>query len=98
MIFTEREAATKRCTPMQVIHLIPDRDRLDAGLLTGSLEVHCIGSRCAQWRWFDEATPAGNTYLIPGAPVQHKGKANPRPENITHTPARGYCGLAGKIE
>jgi hypothetical protein len=58
MIFTEREAATKRCTPMQVVWLMPDRDTRQAGVASGEIELGCIGSRCAQWRWYDvDAAP-----------------------------------------
>ena len=55
MIFTEKEAAAKRCTPMQVIWLMPDREERLGLQLSGELNTNCIGSLCAQWRWYDAA-------------------------------------------
>lgn len=94
MIFTEREAAAKRCTPMQVIWLMPDRDTRQAMTASGEIELSCIGSRCAQWRWFDVPSDDGMTFFMRDTVYIGKGQAM-KGAFLVAAPARGFCGLAG---
>lgn len=103
MLFTEKEAERKRCTVAIPIMLL-DRERRDA-LAAGGMEVGttCIGSKCAQWCWYDYANKEGKTYFPKGeAPERanfHKGKAFPSPDQEKNPSeervARGYCGFTG---
>ncbi len=96
MICTEKEANAKRCTPSLVLMLL-DRERYDALVAVGAVTTHCIGRLCAQWRFYDVADDEGLTYFPANAPYQGRGHA----KNGAYTraaPARGYCGLAGKME
>ena len=51
MILTEKEAATRRCTPFAVAYLMtPLVDRNVASAAGLPVSMNCIGSRCMQWR------------------------------------------------
>lgn len=96
MIYTEKEGEVKRCTPSLVLLLL-DKERYEALMLTGGISTWCIGRHCAQWRFYDVANDEGLTYFPVNAPYQGRGHA----KNGAYTraaPARGYCGLAGKME
>ncbi len=97
MIFTEREAAAKRCTPMQIIWLMPDREERQTMEAKGILETNCIGSRCAQWRWHDKPDDEGNSYF-PKSAYTGQGLAKENGAYMRRAPARGFCGMAGRVE
>lgn len=105
MIFTEKEAAAKRCTPMQIIWLMPDADERRGMEAAGGLEVNCIGSRCAQWRWYDSPDSEGNSAFPrqrnepgEGAYACKGSRATKRGIAWRDAPARGFCGMAGRVE
>ncbi|MGH6795916.1 MAG: hypothetical protein ACREDH_12165 [Methylocella sp.] len=97
MIFTEKEAALKRCTPFAVVRLLP-REVFLGGVASGELELNCIGSRCAQWRQYDAPDIDGNSFFTKGAPYIGRGLSSGAGIYTQRAPARGYCGLAGRVE
>jgi hypothetical protein len=97
MIHTENDARARRCTPSLVLMLL-DRERYEALLLTNALTQRCIGSECMQWRWYDQANEQGLTYYAANA-LPYTSKGNGRKGIYTSAVfARGYCGLAGRVE
>lgn len=104
VIMTEKEADQKRCTPSLIVQLM-DLERLNALQAAGhpSGSTSCIGSRCAQWCWYDYANKEGVTFFPKNEALEranyHKGKSSPGKEVETEPrPARGYCGLTGSKE
>lgn len=97
MIGTEKEFSLKRCTISLVVLAVPDREDR-AGMLAAG-ETKCIGSRCAQWHWYDYADAEGNTNFAAGASRFTRGKAAPASDiHSEKVPARGYCGMTGSRE
>lgn len=94
MIMSEEDAAKKRCTPAIPVLLLDPEVR--NGLGAGGLQVglNCIGSKCAQWSWFDYVDAKGQTYRGNGDSFT-KGRASRTPGDVKQGPGRGYCGLTG---
>jgi hypothetical protein len=97
MIFTEREAAAKRCTPISIVRLM-ERDAMIGLQAMGELSFNCIGSQCAQWRWHDSPNYEGQSFFIPQNIYAGKGQGRANGAYTHPAPARGYCGMAGRIE
>jgi hypothetical protein len=101
MIGTEKEFAEKRCTLAMVMFVVPsdERNKLAAGGgdTWRDTATKCIGSRCAQWCWYDYANAQGKSYFINEAASRdfHKGRREPSSTGGVRLelPARGYCGL-----
>ena len=94
MIGTEKEFSLKRCTISLVVLAVPDREDR-AGMLAAG-ETKCIGSRCAQWHWFDYADAEGMTHIPAGSNRFMRGKETSA--TAEKVPARGYCGMTGSRE
>lgn len=103
MLLTEAEAAKKRCTPALVILLMPKVERNGMAAAGAEVGSSCIGSRCAQWCWYDYANEAGKTFFQKGEDMEranfHRGRRSPSKQvESEERPARGYCGLTGSRE
>jgi hypothetical protein len=103
VIGTEAEFSKKRCT-MALGVLIAraiNYESYSAAVVSENIGVglNCIGSKCAQWCWYDYATATGETHLSLHHNDFNKGRREYTP-GVTGdaVPARGYCGLTGSRE
>lgn len=55
--------------------------------------AHCIGSKCAHWRWGKYTGPTKFQLIEPDEPGKEASSVP-----VANPDARGYCGLAGKPE
>lgn len=98
MILTDKEAATKRCTPGLIL-LLMEPERRD-GLTAAGAEVgtNCIGSKCMQWLYWDYVGADGKSYIMPGAAPQSKGRSTPSHSGAKEIAPRGFCSLCKHSE
>jgi hypothetical protein len=104
VIGTEAEFSKKRCTlalPLLIARAI-NFESMNAAMAREnvSLALNCIGSKCAQWCWYDYANDVGETHFLSGSREQfQKGRRDPSSVGtMVKVPARGYCGLTGGRE
>jgi hypothetical protein len=106
MIGTEAQFSEKRCTLAMVMFVVPreERDNLASGRgdTWRDATTKCIGSRCAQWCWYDYVDAQGNTNFVTEASARDGSIKGRRTRGTTGSnvtvPARGYCGLTGSRE
>jgi hypothetical protein len=107
VIGTEAEFHKKRCTPaLQVlIARAINFESYQASVVSENVSVglNCVGSKCAQWCWYDYANDAGRTFFLNESQSREfmKGRRSPHvtgQQNNFEMPARGYCGLTGTRE
>lgn len=105
MLMLEKEAAEKRCTlalPLMLLCLSSENKLNEAQATFPDIHTRCIGSRCAQWRWYDQPDADGNSWFYDdaqGGAYTHRGKREKSGSvKGVRAPARGFCGLAGRIE
>jgi hypothetical protein len=101
---TEKEAAEKWCPHMR--KAIADVDCLPSNMADDGdfSSTCCIGSRCMQWRWFDQVhqivslsiKPQGNGWEDCGPAFASEGATRCWSRLVPDDERRGYCGLAGK--
>ena len=96
MIYTEKEAPEKRCTPAIMLRLL-DLERYNSIVAHEGDPGKCIGSKCAQWRWYDTVDISGTTFFPIQAPYKGMGGVHLSEMRQARVPGRGYCGLAGRV-
>jgi hypothetical protein len=104
VIGTEAEFRTKRCTP--ALALLVARavnfESYQASVVSENVGVglNCIGSKCAQWCWYDYANAQGETHFANEGAAQlfQRGRRSSVGDSAMRVPARGYCGLTGSRE
>ncbi|MCS6948317.1 MAG: hypothetical protein NZM12_11945 [Steroidobacteraceae bacterium] len=68
MIVTEEEARERRC-PFGLVLMTLERERYNALVASGELQMSCVGSRCMFWRWSEFMPPESHGYCgVAGKP------------------------------